>query len=235
VYRFDEADRSAPSLSASIRWAALLRLSRTRDPPFPASPGRRGRGPMGIHALCPRSTPTAGGACNARLPGHAEVTPSSPVPLDRPRRRIGRWPCALSLRRGGYRIRPVLRVGISLVEKVQGVEIVGVCWLNAEHNPFPPPRGEGGPGSARVGWGAAESAVRPTPCTDPPPDPLRGPPSPQGGGKTAQTQAFNQTTPPASSSSPSSLPCCRPAASPAAGSPTAGSPACRPRRAPATR
>ena len=32
VYRFDEADRSAPSLFASIRWAALLTLSRTQVP-----------------------------------------------------------------------------------------------------------------------------------------------------------------------------------------------------------
>ena len=50
---------------------------------------------------------------------------------------------------------------------------------------FPPLHREGGPGSARVGWGSLTqpSKPHPTPCTDPPPDPLRGPPSPQGGGK----------------------------------------------------
>ncbi|GGL39473.1 hypothetical protein GCM10010983_40680 [Caulobacter rhizosphaerae] len=40
-------------------------------------------------------------------------------------------------------------------------------------SPFPPPRGEGGPGSARVGWGAAESASKPTRHPAPIPHPTR--------------------------------------------------------------
>jgi hypothetical protein len=59
-------------------------------------------------------------------PTHADGAADRASRSIAPRRRIGRWPCALSMRRGEIRIRAVWRVGISSVEKVQGVEIVGV-------------------------------------------------------------------------------------------------------------
>jgi hypothetical protein len=135
-YRFDEADRSARSLSASIRWAALLRLSRTRSRSLSGETGRRGRGPMGnTRALSP-STPTAGGLPNDGRPRTARVTPSRLPPLDRPP--PPQWSLALRPFRcgevgSGYDC--LEGWGSNRVEKVQGVEIPRLCSLSAEHKP----------------------------------------------------------------------------------------------------
>jgi alpha-D-glucose phosphate-specific phosphoglucomutase len=67
----------------------------------------------------PQLTPTAGGLPNDGSPRTRWSNPLQPSSRSiAPRRRIGRWPCALSSRRGEYRIRPVWRMGISSVEKV---------------------------------------------------------------------------------------------------------------------
>jgi hypothetical protein len=162
---------SAPrdALSASVRWAALLTLSRTRIRSFPTGSSRRGRGPRGKHALYPRSTPTAGGLPNDGSPRTARVTPARLSPLDRPpppHRSLALRPFRCGEVRSGYG-RFQRRGDVTLVIS-QGVEEVGVFGAVGGDGRRPIPRtrtlsrGER-EGPIALQW-EGEGVRRPTAC-----------------------------------------------------------------------
>jgi len=138
-YRFDEASRSAPSLSGSpLAGGALNAL-----PEAPPADGSRSIGIPGPrayppHACCSRRPRTLRHFCHPRVapprwrassrsPPKRKSQPTSALRSIAPRRRIGRWPCALSLRRGEIDYAAGLSAAalVTLI-LLQGVERIGV-------------------------------------------------------------------------------------------------------------
>ncbi len=98
------------------------------------------------HTLSPSTTPTAGGPGQQPGPRAVRVSPSDLSRSITPRRRNGRWPCALSSRRGGETVRQVFRPGTEGRERSRLTH--------------PLPSGGRGPCAAWEGEGSSHSPIK---------------------------------------------------------------------------